>query len=65
MEDEKKEVKVEKKEKEIKVEKKEKEIKVEKKDQTVEIGFDVGMESIGGSLDVDKILDNIYTSVDN
>ena len=47
--------------------KEEKEVKVEKKEkeQTVDIGFDVGMESIGESLDVDKILDNIYVAVDN
>ncbi len=49
MADEKKEVKVEKK----------------KKQQTVEIGFDTGMESIGEPLDVDTILDRIYTAVDN
>ncbi len=44
--------------KEVKVEKKEKE-------QTVEIGFDVGMESVGETLNVDTILDNVFKSVDN
>ncbi len=41
-----------------------KEVK-EEKEQTVDSGFDAGMESIGGSLDVDNILDNIYTALDN
>ena len=44
--------------KEVKVEKKEKE-------QTVEIGFNVGMESVGETLNVDTILDNVFKSVDN
>ncbi len=43
-----------------------KEVKVEKKEkEEVEIGFDAGIGSIGGPLNVDNILDNIYTSIDN
>lgn len=43
-----------------------KEVKVEKKEKDeIEIGFDAGMESIGESLDVDNILDNVFAAVDN
>ena len=57
MEEQKEQVKAEKEQKEVKVEKEE--------EQTIEAGFDAGMESIGGSLDVDTTLDRIFEAVDN
>ncbi len=49
------------------MEEEKKEVKVEKKEeeQTIEVGFDVGMESVGGTLDVDTTLDRIFEVMDN
>ena len=46
------------------MEDKKKEVKVEK-EKEVEIGFNVGMESIGEPIDIDTTLDMIYQVVDN